>query len=106
MPLLTSEDLIDQLKDGKDILNRRSAIYQLGILWCGQPFEQPIYDIFEKILLQEQAEVKIAALYGMAWTCWKEIIPLVKMALNDKEEEVRRHASLLLEGLSKYEKNS
>jgi hypothetical protein len=68
-----------------------------------QTFSQQIYDVFEHILQQEKSEVKIAALYGMAWTCWKEIIPLVKMALNDPKEEVARRALLLLEGLSKAE---
>lgn len=100
IPLLSSEDLITQLREQNDNKERGSAICQLGILWCGQPFEPQIYEVFEKVLEQEKSEVKIAALYGMAWTCWKEIIPLVKLALKDHDEEVSRIASLFLEGLS------
>lgn len=101
IPLFSSEDLIAQLKEENDTLKRKAAIYQLGICWCGQPFQAHIYEVFHQVLAKEQWEVKIAALNAMAWLGWSKMDSLIELAKEDMNPEVVKYAQYLLNAISR-----
>jgi hypothetical protein len=98
--ILDIKDLIKKYNESDVPLERGSAIYQLGIALCGSAFDSAIYDVFEIALKDNDSGVRIAALAGMAWLGWEEMLPLIEEAKKDSCIDVSSYAKTLQEGLA------
>ncbi|KAB8139992.1 hypothetical protein F8S13_25940 [Chloroflexia bacterium SDU3-3] len=95
--LYSDAELLERCAQEGDARARGSAIYQLGIALTARPFDAAFLPAFERAMADPEPNLRIAALWGIAYPHWPELRPLVEAAARDADAEVRRVAGRLLE---------
>ena len=99
--ILDTPELIHRYETVEEPRQRGSAVYQLGIAMTGKGFDPKVRDVFQKALQDDEPGVRIAALWGMAWSQWTELLPLIEEAADDTVVEVSRAARTLREAFTR-----